>query len=430
MAPAAPHTKSTSIDWDSQLQDEPLYQTYRDMVITEEIKRQTVCRLGRCADDSIAWRTGEKGGVGGTLWQELPAVRHSGVLEQLSPAECKRQESMFEVLTSEASYLRSLRVLTEHFMESRDLDETLIIRDKKTLFSNILHVREVSERFLKDLENRVEEGPVISDICDIICHHAEHSFRIYIDYVRNQTYQEKIYSTLMQRNTEFATVISRLQDSPRCQRLPFVSFLLLPFQRITRIKMLTENILKRTQEGSKQERTASEALAAVSKIVKDCNTQVGKMKQMEELIHMAKMLDFKKLRAVAVISQNRYLEKRGELQDLARGSAMFTFRSKNTNIYLLLFNDLLILTTKSNSPDRYVVIDHAYRSLVQVQSVAKESQVLKKCFFLIMLENHEGRMTKRLLKAPTESDKHRWMAAFPNPTTPKDDLEEVVYEDW
>lgn len=55
-------------------------------------------------------------------------------------------QSMFEVLTSEASYLRSLRVLIEHFWDSRDLEETMIIRDKKTLFSSILRVREVSER--------------------------------------------------------------------------------------------------------------------------------------------------------------------------------------------------------------------------------------------------------------------------------------------
>lgn len=53
---------------------------------------------------------------------------------------------MFEVLTSETSYLRSLRVLTEHFLSSRELEETMIIREKKTLFSNILKIREVSER--------------------------------------------------------------------------------------------------------------------------------------------------------------------------------------------------------------------------------------------------------------------------------------------
>lgn len=59
---------------------------------------------------------------------------------------CSCVQSMFEVLTSEVSYLRSLSVLTDHFMESRELNENLNNRDKKTLFSNILRIREVSEK--------------------------------------------------------------------------------------------------------------------------------------------------------------------------------------------------------------------------------------------------------------------------------------------
>lgn len=55
-------------------------------------------------------------------------------------------QSMFEVIASERSYLRSLLVLIEHFMESSDLSNTLIIMDKKTLFSNILRIKEVSEK--------------------------------------------------------------------------------------------------------------------------------------------------------------------------------------------------------------------------------------------------------------------------------------------
>uniref|UniRef100_A0A3B5KUP7 DH domain-containing protein n=1 Tax=Xiphophorus couchianus TaxID=32473 RepID=A0A3B5KUP7_9TELE len=149
---------------------------------------------------------------------------------------------MFEVLTSETSYLRSLYVLTEHFMENRELAETIIISERKTLFSNILKVREVSERFLKDLEEHIFKEIVFPDICNILHYHAQHNFSTYIDYVRNQTYQEKTFSRLMKTNEQFATVINRLQELPQCQRLPFISFLLLPFQRITRIKMLIEGM--------------------------------------------------------------------------------------------------------------------------------------------------------------------------------------------
>ncbi|XP_077401431.1 rho guanine nucleotide exchange factor 15 [Vanacampus margaritifer] len=416
-----------SNSWKSQLQNEPLYQTYRATVITKEIRRQTVCRnisttTADCTADLLSRNEG-------TLWQNLPKVRESGILEQLSPEQCKYQESMFEVLTSEASYLRSLYVLTEHFLENRELEETLVIRDKKPLFSNILRVREISERFLKDLEDRVFENIMFSDICDIIHYHSQHNFPAYIDYVRNQIYQEKTYTSLMKNNTHFAAVINRLQESPQCQRLPFMSFLLLPFQRITRIKMLIENILKRTKEGAKEEQMASKALASVSKIIDECNTEVGKMRQMEELILISQTLEFDKLKAIPIISQTRFLEKKGELQEMSRGGTVFQMRVKFNPIYVFLFNDLLIITTSTakKGAERFVMLDYAHRSLVQVQPLEDERSTgpYENCFNLILLENHNGRMIERLIKAPSKPDMHRWMAAFPNK-----EEDDVVYDAW
>ncbi|XP_023688289.2 rho guanine nucleotide exchange factor 5 [Paramormyrops kingsleyae] len=429
-------SRKMSEDWNSQLQDEPLYQTYRATVITKEIRRQTVCRniSKTSADYVMEWgvHNNESKAAGqNTLWQNLPSVKSSGILKTLSTAECKYQESVFEVLTSEASYLRSLQVLTDHFLESRDLDETLIVHDKKTLFSNILRVREVSERFLKDLEDRMNESLVISDICDIIHYHAQHNFPAYIDYVRNQIYQEKTYSNLMQTNAQFAAIVTRLQELPQCQRLPLMSFLLLPFQRITRLKMLIENILKRTKEGTKEELSASKALNSVSKIIEACNTEVGKMKQVEELIHFSKILEFEKIKAIPIISQNRFLEKNGELQEIAKGSTLFSLRPKFTPTSLFLFNDLLIIAIKKSS-ERHVVMDHAHRSLVQVQPVTESPAGLnlENCFSLTLLENHQGRMYERLFKAPSQSDMHRWLAAFPDPENMERETNEVVYKDW
>ncbi|KAK6478015.1 rho guanine nucleotide exchange factor 15 [Huso huso] len=433
-------TRRVSIDWEAKLQDEPLYQTYRETVISKEIKRQSVSRnLSKTSWDYSSEPSSQgpprgqvrTGPPQSSLWQELQSVRESGVLAELTLAECKFQESMFEVLTSEASYLRSLNVLTDHFLDSRELSDTIIIRERKILFSNITRVKEVSERFLKDLEERVEESLVISDICDIIHYHAQHHFPVYIDYVRNQIYQEKTYSALMERNVQFASVITRLQESPQCQRLPFMSFLLLPFQRITRIRMLVENILKRTEEGTSEEQNASRALVSVSKIIAECNSEVGKMKQVEELIHIAKSVEFDKLKALPLISQTRYLEKRGELLEAVRGGTLFSSRPRFSPVYLFLFNDLLLITNKK-SGDRYVVVDHAHRSLVQVQS-NKETSLgpgLDHCFYLTILENHQGKMMERLLKAPNQSDMHRWMAAFPNPGDPEKSNDETIYEDW
>ncbi|KAI7812431.1 rho guanine nucleotide exchange factor 15 [Triplophysa rosa] len=429
-----------SSDWEPNSDYEPLYQIYQAKV-SEEARQvhtdspdsyrrsvgETLGLEGHGALGAVGHRT-KRGPEEIPLWQDLSVVKESGVLQKLNRTERQRQESMFEVLTSEASYLRSLRVLKDHFLSSRALNDTLVVHDKKALFSNILQVYEVSERFIKDLLKRVDESVVISDVCNIIYEHSEKYFSVYTDYVRNQHYQEKTYSSLMESNRDFSVVMKRLESSPLCKRLPFTSFMLLPFQRITRIKILIQSILKRTANGTKEEETASKALASVSELIKQANSQVGQMKQMEELIYISRMLEFDKLKAIPIVSKTRCLEKQGELQELNKRGSLFTMRNKCTPVYMFLFNDLLILTTKkSGTPDKFVVIDYAHRSLVQVHTTETKLG-LDHSFCLTILENHQGITCERLLKANTESDMHRWMAAFPSINVAPD--EEKIYEDW
>lgn len=52
-------------------------------------------------------------------------------------------------------------------------------------------------RFLLELERRMEENIVISDVCDIVHHYAANHFSVYITYVSNQTYQERTYKQLL-----------------------------------------------------------------------------------------------------------------------------------------------------------------------------------------------------------------------------------------
>lgn len=78
---------------------------YRKTVITKEIRRQTVNRnISKTSYDyPMDWmanrnRKGSDASVlsedgnSSTLWQELPEVRESGVLEQLSAKDLKYQE--------------------------------------------------------------------------------------------------------------------------------------------------------------------------------------------------------------------------------------------------------------------------------------------------------------------------------------------------
>ncbi|XP_062968820.1 rho guanine nucleotide exchange factor 15 [Cynocephalus volans] len=414
-------------NWELPLQDEPLYQTYRAAVLSEEL-----------------WGVGEDGGPSpaipgeaptfvrppgprNTLWQELPAVRASGLLDTLSPQERRMQESLFEVVTSEASYLRSLRLLTDTFVLSQALRDTLTPRDHHTLFSNVQRVQGVSERFLGTLLSRVRSSPHISDLCDVVHAHAVGPFSVYVDYVRNQQYQEETYSRLMDTNMRFSAELRRLQSLPKCERLPLPSFLLLPFQRITRLRMLLQNILRQTEEGSSRQENAQKALGAVSKIIERCSAEVGRMKQTEELIRLTQRLRFHKVKALPLVSWSRRLELQGELIELGcrRGGMLFTSRPRFTPLCLLLFSDLLLIT-QPKSGQRLQVLDYAHRSLVQAQQVPDPSG--PPTFRLSLLSNHQGRPTHRLLQASSLSDMQRWLGAFPTPG-PLPCSPDTIYED-
>ncbi|KAK6026747.1 hypothetical protein OSTOST_07270, partial [Ostertagia ostertagi] len=56
-----------------------------------------------------------------SLWCELEEVKAAGLLATLDEETRMRQEAYFEVITSEASYLRSLNILITHFMASQEL---------------------------------------------------------------------------------------------------------------------------------------------------------------------------------------------------------------------------------------------------------------------------------------------------------------------
>lgn len=61
------------------------------------------------------------------------------LLDTLQPRERKLQEAKFELITSEASYFKSLTVLEKHFVNSYSMnDETILSKnDRKILFGNV-----------------------------------------------------------------------------------------------------------------------------------------------------------------------------------------------------------------------------------------------------------------------------------------------------
>ncbi|KAM9343693.1 rho guanine nucleotide exchange factor 16 [Pholidichthys leucotaenia] len=349
-------------------------------------------------------------------WGQLPQVKESGILNYITPQERKRQEAIFELITSEHSYLHSLGILVRHFKESKVLRETMTPTEHHHLFSNISIIQEISKRFFEDLERRHHDNPVIHDISDIVQNHAVHHFKPYIVYCSNETYQQRTLQNLLAKNTVFKETVNGIERNSECGGLPMGSFLILPMQRVTRLPLLLDTICQKTPKGTAQYYAAAWAMYAIGKLVTTCNDGARGMERTEQMYTIQKQMDFSRIRKFPLVSSSRWLKKRGEV------SEGLTIRNafSNRSYYLFLFNDVLIVT-KKKSEESFVVLDYATLENVEVEfsedaegrvTSPSKSSSSQLSFRLLMSKNSEGRAEQMSLLAESRVDRARWLVAL------------------
>ncbi|XP_058388149.1 rho guanine nucleotide exchange factor 5 isoform X2 [Diceros bicornis minor] len=380
-----------------------LYQEYSDVVLNKEIQSQQ--RLDSLAEapGPASPRQPRKALVSsesylqrlsmasrGSLWQEIPVVRNSTVLLSMTHQDQKLQEAKFELIVSEASYLRSLHIAVDHFQRSEQLKAILSNQDHQWLFSRLQDVRDVSTMFLSDLE---------------------------------ENFENNIFTFQVNTNSSFREVLEKLESDPICQRLSLKSFLILPFQRITRLKLLLQNILKRTQPGSSEEAEATKAHHALEELIRDCNNNVQSMRRTEELIYLSQKIEFE-CKIFPLISQSRWLVKSGELTALEFSASPGLRRKLNTRpIHLHLFNDCLLLS-RPREGSRFLVFDHApFSSIRGEKCEMKLHGPHKNLFRLFLRHNTQGSQAEFLFRTETQSEKLRWISALAMPREELDLLE-------
>ncbi|XP_076859308.1 rho guanine nucleotide exchange factor 16 [Brachyhypopomus gauderio] len=341
-------------------------------------------------------------------WSQLPQVQEMGILETISPEERKRQEAIFELMTSEYSYQHSLSILVRHFKASDALKKTMTMTEHHHLFSNISVIQQVSKRFFEDLERRHQRSPVIQDISDIVQDHATNRFDPYIVYCSNETFQQRTLQKLLASNAAFKELVKKIETSAECGGLPMFSFLILPMQRVTRLPLLMDTICQKTTKQTSEYYAARWALKAISLLVKQCNDGARRMEHTEQMYTIQKQMEFGKIKPFPLVSASRWLLKRGELAVSTDDHSIFWKAFSQKSYYLFLFNDVLIVTRKK-SEESYVVFDYATLQNVEVEEEQADSKLLLR---LVMKPNSEGRCEQMALLAENKVDRARWVTAL------------------
>ncbi|XP_075237860.1 uncharacterized protein LOC142334073 isoform X2 [Lycorma delicatula] len=447
------NSSSHGSDLHLRFADEPLYQFYNATVTEKE--------LNLCYSTTDKDNTGEpldsdgyeeigdhlisrpsamelitpKYGHHRTLWCEIPQVLNSEILRTLTKEERKLQEAKFEVMTSEASYFKSLIVLEKHFAASPLLQDESVLsaKDRKSLFGCITPVRKCSEKLLSSLDKCWQESIMLAGICDIIHRHAIHYFQVYISYCSNQIDLNATLKKLKETNKKFEDTLAHLEADPKCESLSLHSFLMLPMQRITRMPLLVDAILSKLEISHPEYSSCQFALKTLNEFVQRCNEETRQQERVIEMMKLSSQLDFSKdVRTLPIVSKNRWLVRSGQVIQLnldTRQTFGRRFTKSGSKITLFLFNDVLLLAKRKSNEDGYVVIDHCQKNLIQMNEeddvVNNSSRYLIK---LAMLKNHEGRLVEMFLSCDSETCRQRWMQAVAPPTS--EIPGESIYESW
>ncbi|CAD5216011.1 unnamed protein product [Bursaphelenchus xylophilus] len=387
-----------------------------------------------------------------SLWCELPEVRSAGLLDTLDNSSKKLQEAFFEVITSEASYLRSINVLISYFMAAPELQgpkkamSVITSAERKHLFSNIVAIRDCAEKLLCDLENRLKESLVLTDVSDILCEHFEKHFDAYVKYCSNQVYQDRVLKRLKLNNSQFLITVQKIEANRECQGLDMRSFLMLPMQRVTRYPLLVFAILERVADGSPQQKLATKALNLANRLVRDCNEGARRMERTEQLLEIERRLVYKSpdLKRIPLVTTGRYVVKSGSVTQLlerkpkAKLGGVLQSKQKARALYIFLFSDLLMIAKKKLN-GTFVCKDYAARRFVEIEPVEPHSNKIPigvvanlpskaHLFLCILMHNARGKQVELLLNTDSESDRERWLSAMRPPTCSNPD--EKIYAEW
>ncbi|XP_014482404.1 PREDICTED: uncharacterized protein LOC106748424 isoform X2 [Dinoponera quadriceps] len=430
----------TNVDHYSVLADqEPLYQFYAAAVARvafesdsegyEEVEDTMWKKSSTTADLA---RSGQR-----MLWCHTPQVMHSGLLEKLTPEEKKMQEAKFEILTSEASYLNSLRVLENEFLNDYALThEVLAPIEVNKLFGGVASVLSASQTFLAELEAVWREDPMLPGLSDVLLKHAQRYQATYVDYCSNQVSIDSTLKDLRTRKgAKFSETVKRIEMRPACQNLSLHSFLMLPMQRVTRLPLLADAILSKLSMGSSDRASWEQVLSNLSNVVAECNEGARTAAQEAEMEALARKLEYS-AKIKPILLRGKQLVRRGSVVQLSTKTDTeykLTFGKKfnKTPLYLLLFTDYLLVTkSKSNAQDEsYTVIDACKRNLLALEPASEESPFAgRNAMILTLLENYSGRHVEYILTCENNTERERWLEAV---SPPKRGLVgETLYESW
>ncbi|XP_041986036.1 rho guanine nucleotide exchange factor 11 isoform X5 [Aricia agestis] len=297
-----------------------------------------------------------------------PAVRDALVL---SARLRKRQEVIHELIVSEGSHVRWLKVLGVDFLKPLERQPTLLSAEElRALFPNLPSVRERHSRLYAELRSARESAPQhvvqIRPIADALLNTlGEAGYAACLSkFCQGQRMALDALKERRRKSKELQQFLAGREQLPRCGRLQLRDLLACVWQRLTKYQLLLEGIIKTVHEGTNDAEGDSDdapedaarlkaALAVAKEVLHSVDTAIRTAENEHRLRTIQSKLEIR----VGTLE-------RAEAEELRRtdltqcrlryeGELLLRADTKKTAVLALLLEDRLVLLQREG--DKFVL---------------------------------------------------------------------------
>lgn len=354
--------------------------------------------------------------------------------ETLTRRQFHQQEAIWELLHTEATYIKKLRVITDLFLCGLlNLQESglLIEVDPSKLFSNIqeivcLHTALWNQVMVPVLE-KARQARALLDPTEL-----QEGFRTfgsrfqpYIRYCMEEEGSMEYMRTLLRDNELFRIYVTWAETNKQCNRLKLADMLAKPHQRLTKYPLLLKSILKKTDEPSARDivnnmvatvegfinsvdskmrqRQDQQKLATISSRIDSYEAVEGSSEEVEKILKEYNRFDLMVPMRGISSEETRQLHLEGALR-------MKEGKDSRMDVYCFLFTDLLLITKPVKRVEKVKVI----RQPLLIQNVVCKELKDPGSFILIYLNEFKSAVAAYTFQANSATQGRSWIDAICN----------------
>uniref|UniRef100_A0A673H677 Rho guanine nucleotide exchange factor 11-like n=1 Tax=Sinocyclocheilus rhinocerous TaxID=307959 RepID=A0A673H677_9TELE len=250
-----------------------------------------------------------------------------------------------ELFTTEASHLRTLRVLDQVFYQK--MQSVLSPEELSCIFLNLRLVYELHASLCEAMKKR-RESPVVQGIGDIMLARLEgeagDQFEEQVSHLCSQQSQAlELIKSKRRKDPRFAHLIQECEASPHCRRLQLKDLLVAEMQRLTKYPLLLDNVIKHTETASPDLQLLQRAQARCRGILQAVNEVVRETEHRHRLGQYQRRLDLTPLERLA--KPNLDLTTKRMIHE---GPLTWKVsKDKAIEVQALLLSDLLVLLQRA-----------------------------------------------------------------------------------